>query len=96
MWGRIKEYFRRIAVELAVLAFLGLILFVFKFSDAKPLGEALLFYKIILFSASQVHALATRKLLYPYINFKEETDTVRKIMIVAIHVSAAYLYAEGG
>jgi hypothetical protein len=59
-------------------------------------GLELFLFKVLLFSASQIHAHATRKLLFPYIDFSVSKNRINLVMVIAIHVMAAYLYAEGG
>jgi len=86
---------KRIWMELMGLAIIGLLLFVLGLSDTSPMGLALFMYKGLLFSASQTHAMITRKLFFPYINF-QYASIGEKSMIIAIHVTAAYVYAQGG
>jgi len=95
MWEKLKEYFNRIKVELVILGVLSLILFFLKGIDMRPIGAALLLYKVILFSASQIHALAMRKVLFGYIDFKV-APIGQQIMAIVLHASAAFVYATGG
>lgn len=59
-------------------------------------GLQLFLYKVVLFSASQLVAYISRKVMYPYIDFGAETDPVRKGLVLVYHASAAYVFASGG
>lgn len=52
-------------------------------------------FKVLLFSTSQLHAHITRNLMFPYIKFNKATK-LEKMIVVTLHASAAYLYAQGG
>jgi len=86
---------RRIWAELLGMGIIGGLLFILNMSDTSPMGLALFMYKALLFSASQLHAMLTRKLFFPYIDFQYASDG-SKAMIIAIHVISAYVYAAGG
>jgi hypothetical protein len=83
----------RIWFEIVVMIFIGGVLFLLP--NIERQGLQLLLYKILLFSASQVHAHATRQIMFPYINFVE-SNNMSKAMVISLHVAAAYLYAAGG
>jgi hypothetical protein len=83
----------RIWFEITVLVIIGVILFLLP--NIERQGLQLFLYKILLFSASQVHAHATRQIMFPYINFVE-SNNMSKAMVISLHVAAAYLYAAGG
>jgi len=89
------RFLYRIRVELIIMAIIGILLFALGLSDTSPIGHALFLYKILLFSASQVHAIVVRKAFFPYIDFNAG-KSMHQAMIIAIHVGAAYLYAVGG
>jgi hypothetical protein len=59
------------------------------------MGVALFLYKALLFSASQVHAMIMRKLFFPYLDFST-AEIGSKALIIALHIMAAYVYAQGG
>jgi len=93
--NKAKAAFKRIWLELLMLAIIGLVLFLLPVRIERQ-GLEVLLYKVMLFSASQVHAHATRKFFFPYIDFRTSEEKVHQIMVIALHVMAAYLYAEGG
>lgn len=86
---------KRISIELTAMVVIVLLLFYFGLSSSSSMGAALLMYKALLFSASQVHAMITRKVFFNYINFSE-ADLGSKAMIIAIHVASAFVYSQGG
>ena len=92
--AKILMQMKRVWLEITILTFIGLVLFLLPIRIERQ-GLELFLYKILLFSASQVHAHATRKLFFPYIDFNK-SDRMKQTMVIAIHVMAAYLYAEGG
>ena len=61
-----------------------------------PPAFQLFLFKVFNFSASQIHAFLVRKWMFPYIRFDLENRPTHAYMVVALHVSAAYLYAIGG
>ena len=87
----------RLWVELGGMVVIGTLLFLLGMGgkEGAPAGVALFMYKALLFSASQVHAMITRKIFFPYLDFSK-ADPMSKALIIAIHVIAAYVYAEGG
>ena len=91
----VLSFLSRVKLEILLLVSVALALFVFPLHVERQ-GLHLFLYKVMLFSASQAHALLARKALFPYLDFKAETDGWSKAMAIAVHVSAAYLYAEGG
>ena len=83
---------KRIWLEIVVLLSVGAVLF--WMPEIQRQGLQLFLYKVLLFSASQVHAHATRKIMFPYIAFNK-SDAMDKALVIALHIAAAYLYAEG-
>lgn len=90
-----KKLFFRVRIEIFIMAVIALLLFVVGMADTSPMGLALFLYKVLLFSASQVHAIIVRKVFFPYIDFKEGKP-MHQAIVIAIHLGAAYLYAAGG
>ena len=86
---------RRIWMEVLGMIIIGILLFVLKLSDTTSVGLALFMYKALLFSASQVHAMATRKFFFPYIDFRYANIGAQS-MVIALHLAAAYVYSQGG
>jgi len=87
------EHFKRVWFECLLLLLTGAGLYIT--SGINEPVFRLFMFKVLLFSASQIHAHITRQLIFPYINFKT-ADNKQKLMVIAIHISAAYLYAQGG
>lgn len=65
-------------------------------SEAKIGFLSLLFSKWIFISAGATHAHIMRKLLFPYIDFRLETDTMKKVAIVSIYAIVIWGWARGG
>jgi hypothetical protein len=86
--------FKRTRLQLGILFVIGVSLFLLP--PIEKQGLELFLYKILLFSASQVHALLVRMWMFPYIDFSSEDDKYHKLMVIAIHVAAAYVYGVGG
>jgi hypothetical protein len=84
---------KRMWFETFLLVLMGFLLYYTSGIDEPVLR--LFAFKVLLFSASQLHAHITRHILFPYIKFNE-TENYQRGLIIAIHVSAAYLYAQGG
>jgi heme/copper-type cytochrome/quinol oxidase subunit 4 len=89
-----KTQFKRIRLQLGVMIIIGIALFLMP--PIPKQGLELFLYKILLFSASQVHAHLVRLLMFSYIDFSTEEDKYHKLMVIAIHVAAAYVYGVGG
>lgn len=85
--------FKRVWAETLILILMGALLYYTNGLDEPVLR--LFSFKVLLFSASQLHAHITRQLLFPYIKFNE-ADSPMRWMVVALHVSSAYLYSQGG
>jgi cytochrome b561 len=89
----IIEHIKRVWFECFLLIITGAFLY-----WSQNLNEPvfrLFTFKVLLFSASQLHAHIVRQLVFPYVNFRTCGASLRWI-VVAIHVAAAYLYAQGG
>jgi hypothetical protein len=86
--------FKRTRLQLGILFVIGVALFLLP--PIEKQGLELFLYKILLFSASQVHALLVRMWMFPYIDFSACSDNYHKILVIAIHVAAAYVYGVGG
>lgn len=84
---------KRLWFECFLLCLAGIFLYLSSGIDEPVLR--LFAFKVLLFSASQIHAHITRQLLFPYIKFNR-ADSKQKWMVIAIHVSSAYLYSQGG
>jgi hypothetical protein len=84
---------KRTWVDACILGLMGLLLYWTKGIDEPVLR--LFAFKVLLFSASQLHAHITRHLMFPYIQFSRATK-FEKMIVVTLHASAAYLYAQGG
>lgn len=93
-WENVLVQFKRTRLQLGILFVIGVTLFLMP-PIAKQ-GLELFLYKILLFSASQVHALIVRMWMFPYIDFSSEEDPYHKTLVIAIHVAAAYVYGVGG
>jgi hypothetical protein len=85
----------RVRFELILLSFLILILWALPWQPAST-GFQLFLYKMVLFSASQLVAYVSRKIMYPYIDFSTSPDTSHKALVIVFHASAAYVFASGG
>lgn len=93
MIEKFMQIVKRIWLELVLLSVAWLLLY-FMPAETVQLAPARLFtFKAILFSASQIHATLFRKVFWK--GAKAET-TMDKVMAVALHVSSAYLYSQGG
>jgi hypothetical protein len=91
--GNILFQLRRVWADGVLLASMGVLLFI-----TSGLNEPVLrlfAFKVLLFSASQLHAHITRQLLFPYIKFNKGSN-MQKAMVIALHASSAYLYSQGG
>jgi hypothetical protein len=91
VWQRL----RRVLFEIVLLTLIGGVLFLLPV-EIKKQGLELFLFKVLLFSASQIHAHLTRKLIFPYINFRSSAQKTHQWMVVALHLGAAYLYGVGG
>lgn len=65
-------------------------------SDAKDYLVQLIITKFVLVSLGNVHFLITRKLMFPYINFKEEKDLTNNLMIIIMYLVIVLSWARGG
>jgi hypothetical protein len=86
---------KRIYFELALFILNGLALFGFHDLIENPALQ-LISFKMLLINAGLLHGHMARKLIFPYIDFGKEQDTVRKVMIVAVYVIIIFAYASGG
>ena len=93
-WGNVLVQFKRTRLQLGILFIIGVSLFLLP--PIEKQGLELFLYKILLFSASQVHALLVRMWMFPYIDFSHEKDPYHKTLVIAVHVAAAYVYGVGG
>lgn len=94
---RLITQLKRTWVELLILIGIGTALFLMP--PIEKQGLELLLFKVLLFSASQLHAHILRIWMFPYIDFSDANfsgNNHQKIMTVAIHVTAAYVYSVGG
>ena len=92
---RLLIQLKRTWLEILILVAIGIALFLMP--PVTKQGLELFLYKILLFSASQLHAFILCLWMYPYIDFSSTTtDAYQKILRIAIHVSAAYVYGVGG
>lgn len=91
---RFLAQLKRTWVEICVLAAIGIALFLMP--PIIKQGLELFLYKILLFSASQLHAFILRLWMFPYIDFSSTDNKYHQLMAIVIHVSAAYVYGVGG
>ena len=84
---------KRTWVDTIILFTMGLLLYWTSGIDEPVLR--LFSFKVLLFSASQLHAHITRTLMFPYIKFNKSSK-FEKMIVITLHASAAYLYAQGG
>lgn len=89
----VLDFLKRTWIELCLLALIGVLLYNASLISHPALQ--LFLFKVMLFSASQVHAMIMRKLFFAYIDFSKG-DPSSRALVIAIHVSSAYLYAQGG
>jgi len=92
--NKLIEHIKRVWFECCLLILTGIGLYLTAGID-EPVFRLFMF-KVLLFSASQIHAHIARQLLFPYIDFKKNADSKQKLMIIVIHAASAYLYAQGG
>lgn len=89
-WWNVK----RVWVDTLIL--IGLIAAIF-FLPAPESGLiALGLSKLMFVSAGILHAHITRKIMWPYIDFNEDTDMVKKIMVVVWYAVIVWSWARGG
>lgn len=93
-WGNVLVQFKRTRLQIGILCVIGISLFFLP--PIEKQGLELFLYKILLFSASQVHAHLVRIWMFPYIDFSTERDRFHQAMVIAVHVMAAYVYGVGG
>jgi len=91
---RLLIQLKRTWLEILILIGIGTALFLIPSIEKQ--GLELLLYKILLFSASQMHALILRLWMFPYIDFSSGDNRYHQLMAIAIHVTAAYVYSVGG
>jgi len=92
--ARLITQLKRTWIEICVLVAIGIVLFLMP--PVSKQGLELFLYKILLFSASQLHAFILRIWMYPYIDFSSADNKYHQLMAIAIHVTAAYVYGIGG
>jgi hypothetical protein len=86
---------KRIRVELLILLLIGIILGVL--GSIMPAGWMSLFlFKAMLISAGTVHAHIVRKLLFPYIDFKWESDFGKKLLIIVLYGVIIFTWGTAG
>jgi hypothetical protein len=84
---------KRTLPDILLMVFLGLLLYL---TDGIDMPVLRLFsFKVLLFSASQLHAHITRQFMFPYIKFNKSSH-FEKAIVITLHASAAYLYSQGG
>lgn len=95
VFAKIPYNLKRIYFEIILFVMNGIALFGFKDVITNPALQ-LVSFKMLLINAGILHSHIARKLLFPYIDFGQEKDAVRKIMIVSLYVIIIYAYASGG
>jgi hypothetical protein len=66
-------------------------------SDNPKIGLISIFLgKLMFISAGILHAHITRKILWKYIDFSEETDPYKKLMIIGWYLIIIFAWARGG
>ncbi|MCK9439438.1 hypothetical protein M0Q39_05260 [Patescibacteria group bacterium] len=91
---------KRISLDIiAVISIVLLVVFIpyNLFPIEAKLGLLSIFItKFILVSAAVIHAHITRKLLFPYIDFKQETNLSNNIMIITWYAMIIFAFSRGG
>jgi len=90
-----KNKLKRVIVDILVLITIGLILFILPVRIEKQ-GLELFLFKFLLVSAGVVHAHISRKLMFPYIDFKTETKQMSKVLIIVWYATFIWAWARGG
>lgn len=88
----------RIYHELILFSVLVYVLFIVKDNQVLESNPALqlLCFKSLLVSAGVLHATITRKIVFPYIDFNNEVDIWKKILIISLYIIIIFCYASGG
>jgi hypothetical protein len=99
----LKDFFynlKRVSIDVGSLIIIFLIaLFMpsYIFPEMAKIGLLSLFMsKFIFVSAGIVHAHISRKLLFPYIDFSDNTEWTNNLMIIAWYVTIIFCWARGG
>jgi len=91
---------KRVSFDLISILIIGLILVISPFDVLPPEAKAgffsIAFTKFFLVSCGIVHFHFTRKLMFPYINFKEETCWTSKMMVIVMFSVIVFCWARGG
>jgi hypothetical protein len=97
---KLYENLKRVGLDVvALITIFLLMIFVpedFFPVEAKAGLVSLVITKFILVSIAIVHAHISRKLLFPYIDFKQEKDLTNSIMIIAWYVIIIFAFSRGG
>lgn len=97
---KILENLKRVSIDLFALITIVLLM-IFMPTDFLPVEAkagllSLFVTKFILVSAAIVHAHITRKLLFPYVKFKDEKEWSNNAMIIAWYVIVIFGWTRGG
>ena len=99
-WSNFKFNSKRLWVDVCVLLSLlliGLGAPAAWFPLEAKIGFISLFLsKLTFVSAGLIHSHLARKVLFPYIDFKESKDPFHKALVIALYVLITFCWARGG
>jgi len=84
---------KRVWFDVCMFAFVGFMLFTF---PTEKQGLQLFLYKALLVNAGFLHCHITRKLCFPYIDFRSEKEWSNNLLVISLYIVFIWAYAKGG